>query len=177
METMSETSKHRDETIPYCQGNGIDIGSGGDPIVPWAVSFDLPRSEYLHYHSNDEPAHAIHWGGDAASLPFKDGVCDFVYSSHVIEDFLDWHPYLREWARVIKPGGHLVIMLPDKKRWNAAIRNGQPPNCAHRHESYAGELSTYVGEGLPLAGFEIICDKLTDKAPHDYNILAIFRKL
>lgn len=173
---MSETSKHRDLTVPYCQGNGIDVGSGGDPVVPWAISFDLPRDQFLHYHSNDEPAHAIHWGGDAADLPFKDGVCDFVYSSHVIEDFLDWSPYLREWARVLKRGGYLVIMLPDKERWNEAIRNGQPPNCAHKHEGKAGELSAYTESFCALDGFEVICDKLTNKTPQDYNILAVFKK-
>lgn len=173
---MSETSKHRELTVPYCEGNGIDIGSGGDPVVPWAISFDLPRKEFLHYHSDQAPANAIHWGGDAASLPFKDGVCDFVYSSHVIEDFYDWHPYLIEWARVLKSGGHLVIMLPDKVRWNAAILNGQPPNCEHRHESYAGELTEYTAPGCPLAGFKVISDRLTDKTPEDYNIIFIAQK-
>lgn len=173
---MSETGKHRDETVKYCQGNGIDIGSGGDPVVPWAISFDLPRSEFLHYHSNEEPTFAIHWGGDASSLPFRNAVCDFVYSSHVIEDFLDWNPYLTEWARVLKPGGHLIILLPDKFRWNEAIKHGQPPNCAHTHESFPGELSEYVAANKPLQGFEVICDRFTDKSPTDYNILFVAKK-
>lgn len=170
---MSETSKYRDLVVPFCQGNGIDIGSGGDPVVPWAISLDLPRAEFLHYHSDQKPDNAIHWGGDCRDLPFKNGVCDFVYSSHVIEDFVEWEPILAEWARVLKPGGYLVIMLPDKKRWNEAIRHGQPPNCAHKHESYAGELSAYINT---MGGFSIICDKLTDITPEDYNILLVARK-
>src|SRR5437867_3001774 len=42
---MSETAKHRHLTIRYCQGCGLDLGSGGDPIVPWAISVDLPAEE------------------------------------------------------------------------------------------------------------------------------------
>lgn len=173
MNEISETSKYRDLTVQYCQGNGVDIGCGGDPVVPNSIAFDLPPAEFLHYHSNIPPSFPIHWGGDAASLPFKDNVCDYVYSSHVIEDFLDWEPYLLEWARVIKPGGYLVILLPDKARWAAALANGQPPNCAHKHESYAGELSLYTNV---LPNFEVICDKLTNKTPEDYNILFVARK-
>src|SRR6266404_1333013 len=29
-------------------------------------------------------------------------------------------PILREWARVLRPGGKLVLLLPDKERWAKA---------------------------------------------------------
>lgn len=167
----SETSKYRHFTTLYCIGNGVDIGSQNDPVVPWAVSLDLPHDEYSTYTSGLAPENSLQWRGDARSLPFKDEVCDFVYSSHLIEDFLEWGPILKEWSRVLKPGGHIIILLPDKERWNVAIRKGQPPNCAHKHESFPGELSTYFTQG-----FEIICDKLTNIDSNDYNILFIARK-
>jgi len=37
----SETSKCRSRLARYCVGAGIDIGAGGDPIVPTAVIVDL----------------------------------------------------------------------------------------------------------------------------------------
>lgn len=170
---MSETSKYRRLTTPYCNGNGVDIGSQNDPVVPWAVSLDLPLDKYSKYSSGQAQNNAIQWRGDCRDLPFKDGVCDFVYSSHLLEDFLEWAPILGEWARVLKKGGHLIILVPDKFRWNAAISRGQPPNNSHTHESYAGELSRYVVH----LGIEVICDKLTDLTPEDYTIMFVGRKL
>jgi SAM-dependent methyltransferase len=168
---MSETSKYRHLTTPYCNGNGVDIASQNDPVVPWAVSLDLPHDEYVTYSSGQAQENAIQWRGDCRDLPFKDGVCDWVYSSHLIEDFLNWKPIIKEWTRVLKMGGLLIILVPDKERWNAAIQKGQNPNCSHKHESYVGELSTYS------AGMEVICDKLTDLMPEDYTIIFVARKL
>jgi SAM-dependent methyltransferase len=169
---MSETAKYRDLTVPYCMGNGIDIGSQNDPVVPWAISLDLPPEEYARYTSGLAAENSIQWRGDASSLPFKDGVCDFVYSSHVLEDFLDWAPYLQEWTRVLKPGGHLIILIPDKHLWNEAVRRGQPPNCAHKHEGRPGELTEMLSDR-----YKIIRDSLTNKFESDYSILFVGRKL
>lgn len=174
MSEPTESEKYVHLTRQYLVGNGVDIGCGSNPVVPWAIALDLPPKEYAWYHSNHEPGRCIQWGGDARSLPFKDGTCDFVYSSHLIEDFADWTPILREWTRVVKPGGYLVIMLPDRELWGEAIRKGQPPNCEHRHESFAGELTQHV---RGLGGFEIIEDRLTNCHPGDYNILFVARKV
>lgn len=166
----SETAKYRHLTTPFCRGNGVDIGSGGDPVVPWAINMDLPNDDFAHYHSGHPPRKPIQFGGDAANLPFKDGVLDFVYSSHLLEDFYDWDPILREWIRVLKPGGRLIILVPDKKLWADALARGQPPNCAHRHESYPGEISKYVTR---LSGMKVIRDSLTECFENDYSILFV----
>lgn len=173
MGEATETAKYRHLTAKYCVGNGVDIGCGGSPVVPSAIAFDLPPETYAVYHSGLTPDRVIQWGGDCRNLPFKDGVCDFVYSSHLIEDFFDWNPLLTEWARVIKPGGYLVILLPDKRLWNEAIARGQPPNCAHQHESFVGELSMHVSR---MGGFHIVEDRLTNIAPGDYNIMFVAKK-
>jgi SAM-dependent methyltransferase len=170
----SETAKYRHLTVPYCNGNGVDIGSGGDPIVPWAISMDLPRKEFETYHSGHDPRHAIHYGGDAKNLPFKDHTLDFLYSSHLLEDFLDWDPVLAEWARVLKPGGFIIILVPDKDLWKAALDRGQPPNCAHTHESRQGELSEHFRR---LGIVEPVIDSLTNQFNGDYTVMFVGRKL
>ena len=171
----SETAKYRGLTTPYCIGCGIDIGSGGNPVVPHAMSMDLPPKEFAHYRSNLPPEHAVHLPGDATNLHwFKDGVLDFVYSSHLLEDFLEWTPILWEWARVLKRGGHMIILVPDKKLWNEAIARGQPPNCAHRHESYLGELTEHFNT---MGGFTVLSERMTNLYPGDYTILFIEKKL
>ncbi len=78
----SETSKVRKNLVKFCIGNGLDIGYGGDPILPTSICLDLPDS-YAKY--KDYPQH-LH--GDAKNLVwFRDNVLDYIYSSHVLEDF------------------------------------------------------------------------------------------
>jgi SAM-dependent methyltransferase len=169
---MSETAKYRHITAAFCSGIGVDIGSQGNPVVPWAIQVDQPRIEFRKYCGYDMPD-SIHLPVGCNDLPFKDGTLDFVYSSHLLEDFLDWKPLLIEWSRVLKPHGHLVILIPDKVRFAAAIARGQPPNCAHKHEGHAGELSGYAG----MMNCRVVRDSLTNLSPEDYSILFIASKI
>lgn len=166
---ISETAKYRALTTPHCSGVGCDIGSGGDPVVPWAIQFDLPPDVYGAYNGGTVPRGPIQLHGYADRLPFADGSLDFVYSSHLLEDFAEWLPILNEWVRVLKPFGKLIILLPDKERFAQAVGRGQPPNASHHHEGKAGELSTYADE----LGLDVIVDRLTNLYPEDYSILFI----
>lgn len=172
---MSETSKYRHLTQQYCYnrdgkpGVVLDVASQGDPVVPWAWSLDLPPDKFAWYNSGNLPPNPIQLRGDAAKLTLDDNSVDCLYSSHLLEDYADWEPVLKEWVRVIKPGGKLVILVPDKALWAAALAKGQPPNCEHRHESYAGELSTYADR----IGVAVIEDRLTEQFEGDYSILFV----
>lgn len=169
----TETSRYRSLTAEWCLGNTIDIGSAGDPVVPWAIQIEQPPDKYNRYHVADShPLPESCWFGDAGDLPFKDGVVDNVYASHILEDALDWTPWLKEWVRVLKRGGNLIILIPEKDLWAAELKRGRTPNCLHKHEGRVGELSTYA-ERL---GVEVIQDKLTALCEIDYSILFIARK-
>lgn len=174
----SESSRYKSLTREWCYrddgqpGCGVDIASQGDPVVPWAMQLDLPPQEFAYYNSNHIPRGPIQLTGWAQDLPFESHSLDFVYSSHLLEDFLDWDPILAEWVRVLKPTGNLIVLLPDKELWNKAIAKGQPPNCAHKHESHAGELSTYAEK----LGLHVIQDRLTELFPDDYTILFVGKK-
>lgn len=49
-------------------------------------------------------------------LPLSDESQDFVISSHVLEHFFDPIKALKEWYRVIKNGGYILIIVPHKER-------------------------------------------------------------
>ena len=158
-----ETIPRRHLTIPYCMGNGVDLGSGGSPVVPWAIQVENYQAPHF--------GQRINYIGDATNLPFKDETLDFVYASHLLEDFLDWKPVLDEWNRVIKIGGHIVIMVPDHKIFRQCVLNGQDDNLAHKHESFPGELTAFYQHYYK--NFQTIHDYITDS----YNILFVAKKI
>ena len=49
---------------------------------------------------------------DATSLSFPDASFDRVIAAHVLEHLYYPHKVLREWTRVLKPGGMLSLILP-----------------------------------------------------------------
>lgn len=49
-------------------------------------------------------------------LPLEDNSVDFVISSHVIEHFPDPIKALKEWRRVVRPGGYIYVIAPHKER-------------------------------------------------------------
>lgn len=52
---------------------------------------------------------------DVKKLPYEDNVVDEIKASHIIEhfDFFEGQEVLKEWYRVLKPGGKLHIETPD----------------------------------------------------------------
>lgn len=172
----SETEKYVHLTKPYLYGNGVDIGTGGyPPVVPHAISVELPPDEFHKYTGGQKRESPIHLSCGALALPFKDGSLEFCYSSHLIEDFFDWIPPIQEWCRVVKIGGFLVLLYPDKVLWNEALRRGQPPNCEHRHESYVGEMTEFMARYF--GHFRTIRDELTALTPTDYSIIYVAQRI
>jgi len=164
---QSETSRCRARLAPYCQGFGVDLGFGGDPILDAAVRVDMP-TPYTNVGG-----YPVQLGGDAARLEwFRDGVLDYVFSSHLLEDFEDTEAVLREWLRVLKPGGRLIIYCPDEQKYRTYCQdNGLSRNQSHKHEDFSLQFVKDVLERLRQTRFihedgtvdayswELICEK------------------
>ncbi|WP_200822951.1 class I SAM-dependent methyltransferase [Caballeronia catudaia] len=93
-------------------GNGLDIGGGADSIALYRPLF--PRIGGVTVYE---------WAqGDAQYLEnVRDDSFDFVYSAHCLEHVLDPQIALRHWLRVLKPGGHLVITVPDEDMYEQGV--------------------------------------------------------
>lgn len=130
---QSETSKCRPRLAQYCVGYGVDLGFGGDPITQAAIRVDSPRP---YAETGNAP---VQLGGDATHLEwFRDGVLDYVYSSHLLEDFVETETVLREWLRVLKPGGRLIIFCPDEQVYRTHCqKTGQTYNEHHKHADFS----------------------------------------
>jgi ubiquinone/menaquinone biosynthesis C-methylase UbiE len=170
---MSETAKYRHIVLQYCTGRGIDVGCGTEVVSENAIGVDLPAEKFAEYGWRGQPCAAlVEASGDR--LPFRSSCLDFVYSSHLLEDYADWKPPLTEWLRILKPGGHLIVIIPDKVLFAAAVAKGQPPNPNHNHEGKVGELTDVVSRLAPVVVLE---DRLTSVSTGDYSILFVARKI
>jgi len=72
------------------------------------------------FKNMDIDAHAgVDFVGDVSNLSqFPDGSVDEIYASHILEHF-EHHrtlAVLKEWCRVLRPGGRLLVGVPDFAR-------------------------------------------------------------
>ncbi|MBB6253642.1 tetratricopeptide repeat protein [Nitrospirillum iridis] len=93
-------------------GEGIDIGCGPDPLGKLKDYFPLMTST----RPWDLP------DGDAMLMEgVADNSYDFVHSSHCLEHLVDPVRALANWIRICKPGGHLIITIPDEDLYEQGV--------------------------------------------------------
>jgi len=91
-------------------------------------------------------------------LPFEDESQDYVISSHVMEHFFDPIKALKEWYRVIKPGGFIFIIAPTHYSLAGETRPcTKLQELIDRHEGKLKKedvdmdtLGTFAGKGAPM---------------------------
>ncbi len=85
---------------------------------------------------------------DIRTLPFGDNSADEIHAIHVVEHFFitEIENILKEWKRVLKPGGLLAIELPCWDKVIEHIQAGSPENFT-RWPLY-GDPSTHK-DGVP----------------------------
>jgi SAM-dependent methyltransferase len=109
--------------VRYFAGDGIDVGCGDDPITKWRELFPLMGK-------------VIEWDkkhGDAQALPgIAPESLDWLHSSHCLEHLNDPTQALFWWCQVVRPGGHIVVLVPDEDLYE----QGSWPsrfNCDHKY--------------------------------------------
>ena len=89
----------------YFVGEGIDIGGKPDPLSQYCGLFARMTSVRTWDLAD----------GDAQVLAgVADGIYDLLHSSHCLEHMRDVREALKHWIRIVKPGGFLVITVPDE---------------------------------------------------------------
>jgi SAM-dependent methyltransferase len=90
---------------------GAEIGAGGMPLP----GFSPPPIQVDCFKEwAGEPCQADYYG-HAAALPFHDNALDYVASSHVLQYAANPVAALAECHRVLKPGGILYLVVPDRR--------------------------------------------------------------
>jgi predicted SAM-dependent methyltransferase len=167
---VSETSKCRDRLQKYCVGYGVDLGFGGDPIVPTAITVDRP-SPYAKVGSSP-----LNLGGDARNLYwFASNSLNYVFSSHLLEDFPpnETRSIVLEWLRVLATDGYLILYLPDEQKYRQQCKaSGQPYNQNHQIENFSLNYLKNILSSIPE--IEIVHE---NAACEEYSFEIVVRKI
>lgn len=123
------------------------------PVVPQAIGVDIGYPGY-----------------DGVRLPFADGSVDAIYSSHCFEHIADYKSALRDWYRVLKVGGYMVIVVPHQLLFERRRRLPSLANWDHKRFYLADTLLAEVKESLPENGYRIRHLRENDEG-YDYSVL------
>jgi SAM-dependent methyltransferase len=122
-------------TAPLRDAHALEVGgpsalfsTGGLlPVYPRLASLDgvqVPRAHALwhgelsstEYETGEAGLRGTLWLREGSDLaPLADDSYDAVISSHVLEHFANPIGALREWLRVLRPGGWFLMVLPHKE--------------------------------------------------------------
>jgi len=127
----------------WLRGTGVEIGAFKYPI-PGIRPFYVDRfSKYA-----GERCLADYWG-DACELPFRDDSLDYVASSHLLEHVANPVAAFHEWVRVLRHGGIIYLIVPDRRHtWDHARELTEP-----RHMIADFERKTTQSDGTHIADF------------------------
>lgn len=99
----------------YCQGKGIDIGSGSCPLQVLGIdTYDLPNDAKFMQEVKNE-------------------AYDFVYSSHCLEDIDEPDVAIQNWWRILKTGGYLILSVPHRDLFERKRSLPSHGNKNHKH--------------------------------------------
>lgn len=158
-----ESDKIAHLVVPYVRGQGLDVGCGTRKCWPHMIGVD---------HGKD------HWGrGDADILTdacslvmFADASLNFVFSSHNLEHVVDYKAALKEWWRVLKPGGHLVLYLPHKDLYPNIGQFGA--NEDHKHDFHPDDIIAAMREIGPWT----LVENEDRNGDNEYSFFQVYRK-
>jgi ubiquinone/menaquinone biosynthesis C-methylase UbiE len=165
----SETSKVRHLVLDYCIGHGCDIGFGGDKIKKEAIGIDFA----IPYALTGSDEVDIACNVIENEIPVKDETFDYVYSSHLIEDFENTTEGLAKFIRILKNNGLLILVFPDQQIYEQhCARTGQPLNMYHKHKNMGRDYMLQCLDNLNGYRYEIV---FQSNCEIDYNVILVLK--
>lgn len=166
----NEAGKIRWELPKYTRGQVLDIGCGGTKAFPHFIGLDSGKDIQLFGHQFRPDV----WITDAQDLSiFATESCDAVFSSHLLEHIepKDVVKTLREWFRVVKVGGHVLLYLPDETLYPKVGEEGANPD--HRwNVSYLKLMEMMQATGCH---WDLIDWQRRDEG-QEYSLFTVFKK-
>jgi ADP-heptose:LPS heptosyltransferase/predicted SAM-dependent methyltransferase len=169
----AEVGKCKYDVVHYVRGRLLDIGAGPYRIFPYAITVD-----------NLDHANRFGWKykpdviADSSNLSmFAKESFDSVFSSHTLEHLQDAEKNLREWWRVIKKGGYLVLYLPHKDLYPNIGTPGS--NEDHKHDFTPDDVTNIMQK---VGCWDLVVNEVRDNdfgpgsTLNEYSFLQVYQK-
>lgn len=148
----------------------LDLGCGGKKIHPKAVGVDIRPKGTMGVGYNSMFASNGDMEADVCDLKeLKDGSVDGILAKHLLEHILRPIPAIKEWGRVLKDGGKLVIIVPDWRYCEAIscdpshVAAYTPDSLRDIIEAAGGFKVTSTKEVSPGYVIGITCEKVPSR--------------
>lgn len=127
-------------------GKVVELGCGPKKTVEDSIGIDrVPKGELIPYIGYPSVADIV--ADVSESLPLEDKSVDVLIARHILEHIMNPVKVLRDWNRVLKVGGRMIIAVP-----NENVTRGIPLNPEH--------VASYTPESLEalahLLGFKCL---------------------
>ena len=191
----NESAKIKWELPKWTRGRGLDLGCGPQKLYQHFIGVDNGKDGTLFGHAIMPDVRCT----TAAELPmFASGSMDFVLASHLLEHFplaeddprkwtnpmaralaerrlIEKHTAgdaLREWMRVLKRDGFLIIYVPDEDEYPKVGEEGaNPDHCFNCNYEVVVDLMRATGSAWDLVKFQ------KRNEGNEYSLLFIFKKV
>jgi ADP-heptose:LPS heptosyltransferase/predicted SAM-dependent methyltransferase len=161
---LAESKKIVWEVAPYLRGRGLDLGAGDFKILPHAISVD--NMNHAQFGFTVRPDVMC----DVSKMDvFGSQSMDWVYSSHTLEHVEDMEIALKEWWRLVKPNGFLILYLPHKDFYPHMGQPGANPD--HKRDIGPEDVIAAMPAGWDLVENQ---DRNEDEV---YSFLQIYKKI
>jgi len=158
-----EASKIRWELVEYTNGRGLDLGCGQFKAFPHFTGVD----------------NGHHWGMKGVDVHvdtcenldiFASDSMDFIFSSHLLEHIANYKVSLKEWFRVLKVGGRLVLYLPHKELYPNIGEKGANPD--HKNDFMPDDI---IGAMKEVGGWDLVRNE-TRAQDREYSFFQVYTK-
>lgn len=160
----NESKKIVWEVAKYLRGRGVDLGAGEFRVLPHVITVDNCNHNKFGYDIRPD----VYSDCDKLEI-FGSATLDFVYSSHLLEHIEDTRAALKEWWRVLKQGGYLILYLPHKLFYPNVGQPGANPD--HKHDFMPEDIIKQMPDGWDLV------EKQDRNEGEEYSFLLVFKKI
>lgn len=121
----NESAKIKWELVEFTRGRGLDLGCGPFKTFPHFIGVDNGHHDAAFGWQNNADISV----DTCENLDlFGSASMDFVFSSHLLEHIEHYDKALKDWWRVVKPGGYLILYLPDEDEYPKCGEPGANPD-------------------------------------------------
>ena len=141
----------------------LELGCGAQKTVPHSIGIDrVPGGEKVEYLGITSVADVT--ADVTEELPFEESSADAIIARHILEHCVDLVQTMKNWKKILKPGGKLIISSPDEN-----VTRGIALDPTHVH-AFTKESIKSLAEVLGLQHIS------SQEAGNNLSFVSLFKK-